>query len=136
MHRSLQHVTHDDLLQYGLIPEFVGRLPMVSSLEPLDVETLIAIFTQPKNAVAKQFQRLFALDDVELVFTHEALRATAEAALNQKTGARGLRTVVEEMLLDVMYEIPSRPEVLKCVVYADCITQRTPRCSSRSRARC
>nr|HRC62171.1 ATP-dependent Clp protease ATP-binding subunit ClpX [Dehalococcoidia bacterium] len=119
----LRHVTHDDLLQFGLIPEFVGRLPVVSTLDPLDVDTMVAIFTQPKNAVAKQFQRLFAIDDVELVFTDDALRAIAEAALSQKTGARGLRTVVEDILLDVMFEMPSRAEIRKCVVSADCVTR-------------
>ncbi|MGE0226925.1 MAG: ATP-dependent Clp protease ATP-binding subunit ClpX [Dehalococcoidia bacterium] len=119
----LRHVTHDDLLQFGLIPEFVGRLPVVSTLDPLDVDTMVAIFTQPKNAVAKQFQRLFSIDDVELVFTDDALRAISEAALHQKTGARGLRTVVEDILLDVMFEMPSRPEIRKCVVSADCVTR-------------
>ncbi|MEZ4554309.1 MAG: ATP-dependent Clp protease ATP-binding subunit ClpX [Dehalococcoidia bacterium] len=119
----LSHVTHDDLLQFGLIPEFVGRLPVVSTLDPLDVDTMVAIFTQPKNAVAKQFQRLFSIDDVELVFTDDALRAISEAALNQKTGARGLRTVVEDILLDVMFEMPSRPEIRKCVISADCVTR-------------
>jgi ATP-dependent Clp protease ATP-binding subunit ClpX len=120
----LRNVTHDDLLQFGLIPEFVGRLPVVSTLDPLDVDTMVAIFTQPKNAVAKQFERLFSIDDVELVFTDDALQAIAEAALSQKTGARGLRTVVEEILLDVMYEMPSRPEIRKCVVSADCVTRK------------
>ncbi|MSQ35640.1 MAG: ATP-dependent Clp protease ATP-binding subunit ClpX [Dehalococcoidia bacterium] len=117
----LRDVSHDDLLQFGLIPEFVGRLPVVSTLDPLDVETMLAILTQPKNAVAKQFQRLFAIDGVELVFTDDALRAIAEAAIGQKTGARGLRTVMEELLLDVMYEAPSRPEIRKCVISADCV---------------
>ena len=121
----MRSVTHDDLLQFGLIPEFVGRLPVVSTLDPLDVETMIAILTKPKNAVAKQYQRLFEIDDVELVFTDDAYVAIAEAAMGQKTGARGLRTVVEELLLDVMYEIPSRPDIRKCVVSADCVTRRT-----------
>ena len=122
--RILQHVTHDDLLQFGLIPEFVGRLPVVSVLEPLDVETMIAILTVPKNAIAKQFQRLFAMDDIELVFTDDALRAIAEEAIKQKTGARGLRTVVEDLLLDVMYEAPSLPDIRKCVVSKDTVVSR------------
>ncbi len=121
----MRSVTHDDLLQFGLIPEFVGRLPVVSTLDPLDVETMVAILTKPKNAVAKQYQRLFEIDDVELVFTDDAYVAIAEAAMGQKTGARGLRTVVEELLLDVMYEIPSRPDVRKCVVSADCVIRHT-----------
>src|SRR5690606_14522790 len=98
----LRHVTHDDLLQFGLIPEFVGRLPVVSTLDPLDVDMMVAILTQPKNAVARQFHRLFSLDDCELVITEDAQRAIATRALSQKTGARGLRTVLEEILLDVM----------------------------------
>ncbi len=120
----LTHVSHDDLLQFGLIPEFVGRLPVLSTLDPLDVEMMIAILTQPKNAVARQFQRLFGLDGVELSFTDDALKAVAERALAQKTGARGLRTVLEETLLDVMFDIPSRPDIKKCVVSAETVINR------------
>ncbi|PKN82470.1 MAG: ATP-dependent Clp protease ATP-binding subunit ClpX [Chloroflexi bacterium HGW-Chloroflexi-9] len=120
----LRHVSHDDLLQFGLIPEFVGRLPVVSTLDPLDVDMMIAILTQPKSAVARQFQRLFALDDVELSFTDDALRAIAERAITQKTGARGLRTVLEETLMDVMFEIPSRSDIKKCVVSAETVHNR------------
>jgi ATP-dependent Clp protease ATP-binding subunit ClpX len=119
----LRDVVHDDLLQFGLIPEFVGRLPVVSTLDPLDVDTMVSILTSPKNAVARQYQRLFNLDDVELVFTDDAYVAIAEAAIKQRTGARGLRTVVEEILLDVMYEIPSRNDIRKCVVSAECVTR-------------
>jgi len=122
--RILQHVTHDDLLQFGLIPEFVGRMPVVSTLDPLDVEMMVAILTQPKNAVARQFQRLFNLDGVDLSFTDDALVAIAERAIEQKTGARGLRTVLEETLLDVMYEIPSRTDIKKCVVSAETVLNR------------
>ncbi|MGE3960457.1 MAG: ATP-dependent Clp protease ATP-binding subunit ClpX [Dehalococcoidia bacterium] len=122
--RILQHVTHDDLLQFGLIPEFVGRLPVVSTLDPLDVEMMVSILTQPKNAVVRQFERLFSLDDCELSFTDDALVAIAERAIQQKTGARGLRTVLEETLLDVMYEIPSRDDVQKCVVSAETVLNR------------
>ncbi len=117
----LRHVTHDDLLQFGLIPEFVGRLPVVSTLDPLDIDMMVAILTQPKNAVARQFQRLFNLDDCELVITEEAQRAIATRALSQKTGARGLRTVLEDILLDVMYDIPSRKDVKKCVISAETV---------------
>jgi ATP-dependent Clp protease ATP-binding subunit ClpX len=120
----LKHVTHDDLLQYGLIPEFVGRLPMVVSLESLDAESLVRILTEPKNALVRQFQRFFGLDSVELQFTDDGLMAVAEEAIRHKTGARGLRTVLEDTLMEVMYEIPSRPDVKKCVVSADTIRQR------------
>jgi ATP-dependent Clp protease ATP-binding subunit ClpX len=115
----LMKVTHDDLLGYGLIPEFVGRIPVVVSLQSLDKEALVRILTEPKNALTKQFEEFFALDNVELVFTEDALEAAAEEALRHKTGARGLRTVLEDCLLDVMYEIPSRGDVKKCVIDAD-----------------
>ncbi|MSQ41903.1 MAG: ATP-dependent Clp protease ATP-binding subunit ClpX [Dehalococcoidia bacterium] len=117
----LQHVSHDDLLQFGLIPEFVGRLPVMSVLDPLDVDMMTMIMTHPKNAVARQFQRLFALDNIELVFTDDALHEIAVQALTLKTGARGLRTVVEELLLDVMYEAPTRQDIVKCVVSAETV---------------
>jgi ATP-dependent Clp protease ATP-binding subunit ClpX len=117
----LKHVTHDDLLTYGLIPEFVGRIPVMVALQSLDKEALVRILTEPKNALSRQFTEFFSLDSVELVLTDDALEAAAEEALRHKTGARGLRTVLEECLLDVMYEIPSRGDVKKCVVDADAI---------------
>jgi len=120
----LKYVTHDDLLQYGLIPEFVGRLPMVVSLASLNKEALIRILTEPKNALVRQFQRFFGLDSVELVFTDDALEACAEEAIRHKTGARGLRTVLEDTLLDVMYDIPSRGDISKCIVSGDTIRYR------------
>ncbi len=118
-------VTHDDLLQYGLIPEFVGRMQMVVGLHSLDKQSMIRILTEPKNAVIRQFQRFFQMDGVELSFTPEALEACAEEAIRHRTGARGLRTVLEDTLLDVMYEIPSRGDVKKCVVNAESILRRT-----------
>ena len=124
--RILNDVTHDDLLQYGLIPEFVGRLPVVSVLDPLDVEMTMEILTRPKNAVARQFQRLFGMDEIELVFTEGARRAIAEKAITLKTGARGLRTVIEDILLDVMYEAPSRDDIVKCVVSEETVTGHKP----------
>jgi ATP-dependent Clp protease ATP-binding subunit ClpX len=120
----MKHVTHDDLLQYGLIPEFVGRLPMVVALESLDVDALVRILTEPKNALARQFQRFFGLDNVELSFTDDGLQAVAEEAIRHKTGARGLRTVLEDSLMEVMYEIPSRSDIKKCVVSGDTIRNR------------
>ncbi|MGE0057686.1 MAG: ATP-dependent Clp protease ATP-binding subunit ClpX [Dehalococcoidia bacterium] len=121
----MKHVTHDDLLSYGLIPEFVGRLPLVVGLESLSRDTLMRIMTEPKNAVLRQFQRFFALDGVELVFTQEALECCADEAIQRKTGARGLRTVLEDTLLDVMYEVPSRSDVQKCIVSGETIRNRT-----------
>ena len=121
----LQYLTHDDLLKYGLIPEFVGRLPVSVALDNLTRADLIRILTEPKNAVVKQYEKFFALDNVELVFTDDALEATARQAEERKTGARGLRTTIEEVLLDVMYEIPSLDNVRKCVVDANVINNRT-----------
>jgi ATP-dependent Clp protease ATP-binding subunit ClpX len=121
----LQFLTHDDLLKYGLIPEFVGRLPVSVSLDTLTRPDLIRILTEPKNAVVRQYEKFFALDNVELIFTDDALEATARQAEERKTGARGLRTTIEEILLDVMYEIPSLDSVRKCVVDANVINNRT-----------
>jgi ATP-dependent Clp protease ATP-binding subunit ClpX len=109
--QPISGITPEDLLQYGLIPEFVGRLPVIVGLEPLDKETMIRILTEPKNAIIKQYRKFFELDKVDLLFTTEALEQTAVQALAQKTGARGLRSIVEETLLDIMYEIPSRNDI-------------------------
>ncbi len=114
--RLLQEVTPDDLMRYGLIPEFVGRLPVVVSVDPLNEDMLVRILTEPKNAIVKQFQKLLDLDHVKLTFTEEALRAAAQHALHSRTGARGLRTIVEKTLLDVMFEIPSRRDVVECII--------------------
>src|SRR4029077_14968590 len=105
---ALAQLIPDDLLKFGLIPEFVGRLPVSVSLDNLDRAALIRILTEPKNAIIKQYQKLLQLDRVELNFTNDALEEAAERALKQKTGARGLRSIIEDVLLDVMYEIPSR----------------------------
>jgi ATP-dependent Clp protease ATP-binding subunit ClpX len=121
----LTNLIPDDLLKYGLIPEFVGRLPVEVALNSLDKDALIRILTEPKNAIVKQYQKLLQLDRVELVFTGDALEAAAENALKQKTGARGLRTIIENTLLDVMYDIPSRPDVKKVVINGDVITSHT-----------
>lgn len=117
----LHQVTSDDLLKYGLIPEFVGRLPMTASLDPLDKGMLIQVLTEPKNALVKQFRKLFSLDNVDLEFTPNALEAAAENALELKIGARGLRTILEEVLLDVMYEIPTLKGVQKCIIDREAI---------------
>ncbi|MDQ2903252.1 MAG: ATP-dependent Clp protease ATP-binding subunit ClpX [Ktedonobacteraceae bacterium] len=119
----LTQLIPDDLLKYGLIPEFVGRLPVVVSLDSLDKEALIRILTEPKNAIIKQYQKFMQLDRVELVFTPDALDAAAESAMKQRTGARGLRSIIEDILLDVQYEIPSRSDVKRIIVNGDVITQ-------------
>jgi ATP-dependent Clp protease ATP-binding subunit ClpX len=117
----LRQLSTDDLLRYGLIPEFVGRLPVTVSLDALTKDDLMRILVEPKNAIVKQYQKFFALDKVELAFREDALEAAADLALKQKTGARGLRTIIEDVLLDVMYEIPSRIDVKRCIVTADVI---------------
>ena len=112
----LRKIMPEDLLRYGLIPEFIGRVPVVCTLDALDEDALVRILTEPKNALVKQFQKLLQMDDVTLEFEPEALRLIAAKALEQKTGARGLRTVVEGLMLDVMYSVPSEEDVSKCVI--------------------
>ncbi len=111
----------EDLIEYGLIPEFIGRLPVVSAIHQLSREDLITILTEPRNALSKQFQRFFEFDDIELVFAEESLGAIADKALERETGARGLRSILEETLLDVQFELPSRRDVSKCVVTKETI---------------
>ena len=122
----LRQIMPEDLLKYGLIPEFIGRLPIVVALDALDEDALVRILIEPRNALVKQFQKFFEMDGVELEFTPDALRAIAKKALERKTGARGLRSIVEELLLDVMYEIPSRDDVHKCVIDAACVLEGKP----------
>ena len=122
----MHHLIPEDLLAYGFIPEFVGRLPLLASLDSLDQDALVRILTEPKNAVVKQYQRLFSLDDVELTFTDDALTAAAEEALSRKTGARGLRSIIEQTLLDVMYELPSMEEVSRCSIDAEIVRGEKP----------
>ena len=114
-------VMPEDLVKFGLIPEFIGRLPVISAVHPLLAPDLINILTEPKNALVKQFTKFFAYDDVELVFTEGALEAIAQKAIERETGARGLRSIIENALLDVMFELPSREDVKKCVVTRDTI---------------
>jgi len=122
--RLLSDVTPDDLMNFGLIPEFVGRLPLSVTLDALDKPALIRVLTEPKNALVKQYERLFAMDKVELIFTPEALEAAADEALHHRIGARGLRAIIEEVLLDVMFEIPSMKGVRRCVINADTVLKR------------
>jgi ATP-dependent Clp protease ATP-binding subunit ClpX len=117
----LSQVMPEDLLGYGLIPEFIGRLPVVSAVHQLTREDLVRILLEPKNALAKQYQRFFAYDEVELVFTDDALWSISDKALERETGARGLRSIIEQALLDVMFELPSRKDVSKCVITKETI---------------
>lgn len=122
--RLLRQVMPDDLLTFGLIPEFVGRLPVFVSLQALDRKAMVDILTMPKNSIVRQFQRLFAMDGVKLEFEADALEAAATEAFLRRTGARGLRSIVEEALLDMMYEIPGRDDIARCVVDRKVFTQR------------
>ncbi|HEY6058279.1 MAG TPA: ATP-dependent Clp protease ATP-binding subunit ClpX [Candidatus Limnocylindrales bacterium] len=124
--KILEKLMPEDLLKYGLIPEFVGRLPVVVTLSSLTAEDLVRVLTEPKNAVTRQFQRFLSLDKVELVFTSAALKAAAEVALDRKTGARALRSIVEESLLEVMYDIPERTDVRKCIITEETIREGRP----------
>ena len=121
-----QQIESGDLVKYGLIPELVGRLPVIAALEELDEKALIAILTQPKNAIVRQYQALFGMEDVELEFTPEALTAIADKAIARKTGARGLRSIVEDVLLDAMFDIPSKGTVAKAIVTRETVEQGTP----------
>ncbi len=125
----LSKVLPEDLLGYGLIPEFIGRLPIIASLQPLDQDTLIEILTKPKNALIKQYQKLFEIDDVELEFEEEALIEIAKSAMERKTGARGLRSIIETIMLDIMFELPSRTDIEKCVITKDTVLneERNPK---------
>ena len=119
----LQKIEPDDLVRFGLIPEFIGRLPSIAVLDPLDEAALIEILMKPKNALTKQYQKLFSYENVELKFEDAALKAIAQEAIKRNTGARGLRGVIEAAMLDIMFEIPSKPNVKECVITADVITK-------------
>ena len=119
-------VLPEDLLKFGMIPEFVGRLPMVGAVHALDRDALMEILTEPKNALVKQYTKIFEFDDVELDFTPAALGAVADLALTRGTGARGLRAILEETLLDVMYEVPGRTDIGRIIVDEDCVVNRKP----------
>jgi ATP-dependent Clp protease ATP-binding subunit ClpX len=121
----LRQILPEDLLKYGLIPEFVGRVPIIVTLDPLGKDDLVSILTEPKNALVKQYKKLFQMDDVELDFEREALEVIAQRALDRKTGARGLRAILEKVMKNVMYEIPSREDIEKCVVTKETIENNT-----------
>ena len=114
-----------DLLKFGMIPEFVGRLPIVATLDELTKEALIEIVTKPKNSLVKQYKKLVELDGVELEFEQEALEKIVDKALERNTGARGLRSIIEEIMRDVMYDIPSNEKIAKCIITADTVENHT-----------
>ena len=119
--KMLEKVEPQDLLKYGLIPEFIGRIPVIATLDNLDEEALIRILTEPKNALVKQYKKLFHIEGVELEFQSDALRAVAEKALKNKTGARGLRGIIESIMTDVMFEVPSEDDIQKVTITRDVV---------------
>ena len=123
INQILAMVQPEDLIKFGLIPEFIGRIPITSTLDELSLDALVRILTEPKNALVKQYQKLFELEDVELKFTEASLCAIGKKALDRKSGARGLRAILESIMLDIMYEIPSSPNVRECVIGEDVILQ-------------
>jgi ATP-dependent Clp protease ATP-binding subunit ClpX len=122
----LSKVLPEDLLKFGLIPEFIGRLPVIASLTPLDEEALVEILTKPKNALVKQYQKMLNLDDVELEFEDDALIEIAKKAIERKTGARGLRSIIEGIMLDVMFDLPSREDIVKCIITKETVENNMP----------
>lgn len=123
MGELLSKILPEDLLRYGLIPEFIGRIPVIASLVPLDEDALVQILTKPKNALVKQYSKLFEMDDVELEIEEDALYEIAKKAIERKTGARGLRSIIEEIILEVMFELPSRDDIEKCIITKETVLE-------------
>ncbi|NJO40745.1 MAG: ATP-dependent protease ATP-binding subunit ClpX [Cyanobacteria bacterium CRU_2_1] len=121
----LRHLEPDDLVKFGMIPEFIGRVPVMAVVDPLDEDALAAILTEPRNALVKQYQKLMRMDNVNLEFKSDAVRAIAKEAYRRKTGARALRSIVEELMLDVMYELPSRKDVTRCAITREMVEKRS-----------
>jgi ATP-dependent Clp protease ATP-binding subunit ClpX len=126
MAETLPHVNADDLIEFGMIPELVGRLPVVSALTPLDEEALIRVLTEPKNALTKQYERLFAMEEADLRFTDDALRAIAKKAQERETGARGLRSIIEKVMLDIMFDLPEQPRGSRYVITDEIVQGKKP----------
>lgn len=122
---TLKHLEPDDLVKFGMIPEFIGRVPVMAVVDPLDEEALTEILTEPRNALVKQYQKLLKMDNVMLEFKPDAIRAIAQEAYRRKTGARALRSIVEELMLDVMYELPSRKDVTRCTITREMVEKRS-----------
>ena len=123
---TLPHVTPDDLIEFGMIPELVGRLPVVTALTPLDEESLVRVLTEPKNALTKQYERLFSMEEADLKFTDQALRAIAKKAQERETGARGLRSIIEQVMLDIMFDLPEQPRGSRYVINDDIVHGKQP----------
>jgi ATP-dependent Clp protease ATP-binding subunit ClpX len=122
--KLLSQVTSDDILEFGLIPELVGRLPVITALKPLDTDSLVRVLKEPRNALVRQFQKLFAMENSQLQFTETALRAVAERAQERETGARGLRSIIESIMLDIMYELPEQGHGQSYLITEDVVAGR------------
>jgi ATP-dependent Clp protease ATP-binding subunit ClpX len=122
--KLLPQVTSDDILEFGLIPELVGRLPVISALTPLDSGALVRVLTEPKNALVKQYQRLFSMENADLQFTPDALQSIADRARVKETGARGLRSIIEQVMLDIMYDLPEQGQGSRYVITSDVVEGR------------
>ena len=121
----LQDLELEDIVKFGIIPELVGRLPVVTTLEPLTEDALFTILTKPRNSLVRQYQELMRMDNVKLEFEPEALRSIAQEAYRRKTGARALRGLIEELMLDIMYEVPSRPDLTHCLITQEMVNQHS-----------
>ena len=122
--KILARMQPEDLIRYGMIPEFVGRIPVVATLHDLDEDSLVKILTEPKNALVKQYQKFFEFEDTALKFTENALTSVAVEAIKRKSGARGLRAILEEVMLDIMYDLPSQPNVRECVINEEVVGRK------------
>ena len=125
-YKVFEQILPQDLLKFGIIPEFIGRLPIIATLKELDKEALIKITTEPKNALVKQYKKLLQMDDVELEFEHEALEAIVDKAIERKTGARGLRSIIEDIMRDIMFDIPSNEKIEKCIITRETVMNNAP----------
>jgi ATP-dependent Clp protease ATP-binding subunit ClpX len=123
---TLPHVNADDLIEFGMIPELVGRLPVVTALTPLDEQSLMRVLTEPKNALTKQYERLFSMEEAELQFTDAALKAIAKKAQERETGARGLRSIIEHVMLDIMFDLPDQPRGSRYVISEEVVAGQKP----------
>jgi ATP-dependent Clp protease ATP-binding subunit ClpX len=126
LEETLSLVQPEDLIKFGLIPEFIGRLPVIASLGELSLDALVRILTEPKNALTKQYQKLFEFDGITLKFTKEALQSIAQRALDRKSGARGLRAILEKVMLDIMYDLSTRSDLSECIVGEEVILNNEP----------
>ena len=129
-----ENITHSDIQKFGIIPELVGRLPVLASLNPLDTEELIRILKEPKNAIIKQYQKMFNMDGVTLEFEEDAIKAIAEKANKQQTGARGLRSIIENIMLEIMFSVPEQKDLFKCTITKDVVLKNgKPKCENKEK---